>query len=211
MSPSRSFKWQPLNTSTVASQRHISSITEVMLAPKGPPAFSQRMSKNQVPVTFQFAGDQFPHAWFFNRFRIDTLGDGFLVTTALVTAGGGTPVVNGFAISRRDLEETKQRTKRYFEEVSAEVDAEDDAVSQLVVAPSRVYPINHINLSRIDRAGEICLYRYTMNTLLNVIKRSEKTEAKSAGNKPVVPCYPVVMFRSDINVQVSLMKELFSL
>lgn len=168
------------------------------------------MPRNEVAVTFQFIGDNFSHAWFFNQFRLDPLGDGILVTTALITKGGGAPAVNGFVISRRDLEDTKERTKKYFTEVSTEYDAEGDADSELLVAPSRVYPINHINLSRIDTVGELCLYRYTMNTLLNSVRKPEKGSVKPTGDKVVVPCYPVVMFRSEISVQVALLRALFS-
>jgi hypothetical protein len=171
------------------------------------------MPKTPLNVTFQFMGDQFGHAWYFNQFRCAPFESSILVTTALITPGGGSPAVNGFVVSRRDLEGTKERSKKYFEDVSAEFDSEDEPCPELLVAPTRIYPVNHINLSRIDEVGEICLYRYAMNTLLNTLRKPEnvtdRSTMKTPTEKSVVPCYPVVMFRSDVRVQVALLKELF--
>jgi hypothetical protein len=173
------------------------------------------MPKSEINVTLKFVGDQFPHAWYFNRFRCDVQGPSILVTTALITAGGGTPAVNGFVISRRDLELTKQRSEKYFQELSGEFDAEEDAASELLIAPTRVYPINYINLSRIDEVGEMSLYRYSMHTMLTEVRKGDKAGdkagVKAPADKIAISCYPVVMFRSEVTVQISLLKDLFSL
>ena len=155
-------------------------------------------------LTFEFVGDQFPHAWYFNRFRCDPQDDGsILVTTALVLKNGGMPVVNGFVISKRDLGATKARSLKYLGDLNTVADEAEDSAQSLVLAPSRVYPINLMNLSRVDDVGEIALYRYSMHTLLNAAKAS-----KGATTIKPIACYPVVLFRSAISVQFALLQEL---
>jgi hypothetical protein len=106
---------------------------------------------------------------------------------------------------------------KYLAEIDASLDGGDDETAGLVLQPSRVYPINYMNLSRMDETGEICLYRYSMNTLLQSTKQAAKGVEKGVKSaaKPAeagfVPCYPVVMFRSDLPVHIGLLKELFSL
>lgn len=136
-----------------------------------------------------------------------------LVTTAYVSTTGGSPVVNGFVISNRDLDAAKERSMKYFAELSPGEDEDtDESMSDLSASPSRIYPVNNFNLSRMDDVGEIALYRYSMHTLLNVTRSTKlggKTSPEEAA-KRVVPAYPVVMFRSDVVVQWALLNELFN-
>lgn len=140
-----------------------------------------------------------------------------LVTTALVSASGQTPVVNGFVLSKRDIGANKDRSMQYLAglETALESSAADEEVAPLFAAsPERIYPVNLMNLSRMDLVGEITLYRYSMHTLLTATrevaeKSSDKTAAKVA-EKNTVPCYPVVMFRCTAAVQLAFLKELFT-
>jgi len=170
-----------------------------------------------IPATFQFIGDSFSQAWYFNRFRCDPIDGNVLVTTALVSSSGQTPVVNGFVLSKRDIEANKERSMAYLADLETALhsSAADEEIPPLfAVSPERIYPVNLINLSRMDEVGEITLYRYSMHTLLTVTKEtaaksSEKAVGKSA-DKNTVPCYPVVMFRCTATVQLAFLKELFA-
>jgi hypothetical protein len=170
-----------------------------------------------IPATFQFIGDSFSQAWYFNRFRCDPMDGNVLVTTALVSSSGQTPVVNGFVLSKGDIEANKERSMHYLADLETALHspaADEDLPPLFAASPERIYPVNLMNLSRMDEVGEIALYRYSMHTLLTVTreaaaKQSEKGAAK-ASEKNTVPCYPVVMFRCTASVQLAFLKELFS-
>ena len=164
-----------------------------------------RTPQTAFSATFQLLGDKFEHAWFFNRFRCDPLGGSVLVTTALVSEAGGILAVNGFVLSDNDLKNNKERSLKYVAEVSGDIDTENSGPNPISVPPARVYPVNHINLARMDNVGEIGLFRYSIHTLLT----HAKAKPDKAGEKPAIPCYPVVMFRSDLAVQIALLRELY--
>ncbi len=174
------------------------------------------MARN-VPVSFEFVGDSFSHAWYFNRFRCDPMDGNILVTTALVSSSGQTPVVNGFVLSKRDILANKDRSMQYLADLDSSLgsSAGESEASQLFAAsPERIYPVNLMNLSRMDQVGEIALYRYSMHTLLTVTreaaaKPSDRSAAKIA-EKNAVSCYPVVIFRCTASVQLAFLKELFA-
>lgn len=159
-----------------------------------------------VTVNFNLLGDQFPHGWFFNRFRIDRLGDSFLVSLGLLTDTGGVLAVNAFVLGGTDHDNNKDRSLSYIKNFP-ESAADPKHILGFTAPPARVYPINHINLSRVGLQAEIGLYRFSITTLANAMREG----TKHANSKtPAVSCYPVVMFRCDLPVQVSLIKELYS-
>jgi hypothetical protein len=169
------------------------------------------MARNEPHlVTFRLEGDKFEQAWFFNRFRCDWLGHSLLVTTALVSDVGGTPEVNGFVLSKTDLEGNRARSLGYLEKFP-EYASEDVATKPLgMVTPNRIYPVNHLNLSRMDDVAEIGLFRYSIHTMLTKTKPTQKADkAKAAVGDLAVPCYPVVMFRCDVSVQLALIKDMY--
>lgn len=157
-------------------------------------------------VTFNLVGDNYPHAWFFNRFRIDQLGDSYLVTLSLTTQNGGNPAVNGFVLGKPDLSNNRPRIEQYLKNVG---EVNDEGGHELTFAspPSRVYPVNHINLARVGDSAEIGLYRFSINSL---VERLPSTKAKALSKGEPIQCYPVVMFRSDLPIQIALLKELLS-
>jgi hypothetical protein len=170
-----------------------------------------RPAPTAFTATFQLLGDKFEHAWYFNRFRCDPLEGSVLVTTALVSESGGMLAVNGFVLSDNDIKNNKERALKYVAEVAPDVDTDDSGPHSISVPPSRVYPVNHINLARMDDVGETGLFRYSIHTLLTTAKTkgADKTPgAEKVGATPV-PCYPVVMFRSDLAVQIALLRELY--
>ncbi len=117
---------------------------------------------------------------------------------------------NGFVISQHDLDSNRERSVKYLTDLSEKTELWDSEPQSISVPPSRVYPINHINLARVDTVGEIGLFRYSIHTLLT------QTNPKSPGNAHAkeqahIPCYPVVMFRSDLSVQIALLRELYRL
>ena len=167
------------------------------------------MPKSEIPVTFKFAGDMLSQAWYFNRFRVDVIAESVLVTTALTSELGGTPVVNGFVVSLADVEMNKHRSLDYLGALAADVgDQVQDTKLQFSAPPVRVYPVNLMNLSRMNDVGEIALYRYSMHSLLTTTREADKSSSKKSGAAEV-QCYPVVLFRSSTFVQLDLIKELF--
>jgi hypothetical protein len=184
---------------------------------QGPQSTQSNSMSRSVPATFQFVGDRFNQAWYFNRFRCDPLDENTLVTTALVSSSGQSPVVNGFVLSKRDIEANRDRSMEYLAELDtslASADAEVDSPPLFAASPARIYPVNLMNLSRMDQIGEISLYRYSMHTLLTTTrelaaKGSDKAVAKIA-DKRAIPCYPVVVFRCSAKVQLAFLKELFA-
>jgi hypothetical protein len=69
--------------------------------------------------------------------------------------------------------------------------ADEDLPPLFAASPERIYPVNLMNLSRMDEVGEIALYRYSMHTLLTVTreaaaKQSEKSAAKSSDKNTVL-------------------------
>jgi hypothetical protein len=168
------------------------------------------MARTELTATFQLQGDKFEHAWFFNRFRCDPLGGSILVTTALVSDTGGTPAVNGFVLSKADLRSNRERSLDYVSKLSEEHTSLDALKPLAMVPPERIYPVNHINLSRMDEMAEIGLFRYSIHTLLTKTKPTQKGEKALSQSDAIIPCYPVVMFRCDLGVQLSLIKELYS-
>jgi hypothetical protein len=151
-------------------------------------------------------GDQFAHAWFFNRFRIERLGDSYLLSLALSTETGGMLAVNGVVLGPADLLQNRERTLGYIAALS-EVPTNKSCVLQSCPPPTRVYPINHLNLARTDDMAEIGCYRFSLHSIVDALRQTR--EKKSIKAAPV-KCYPVVMFRSDLSVQLTLLKELFS-
>jgi hypothetical protein len=174
---------------------HVSATTVVIM---------DSNEKKPVFIQFDLKDDQFPHAWYYNRFRVDTLGDSKLVTLALVT-GSGTLAVNAFVLSNNDVAAGRERNLKFLEGAkvdSGEVEEFNLGFSQ---PPARVYPVNHVNLSRIDQTAEISLYRHSVHSLVNQMNEARK----AAGTKtPLVNAYPVVLFRSDLKVLLALVKEL---
>jgi hypothetical protein len=174
------------------------------------------MAQNQVTTHLELMGDDFAHAWYFNRFRCDEMGSSTLVTMALVPKLGGTPEVNGFVIGNTDMEAARERSLKYLSDLSGMMGAakplDEDEYALQAVSPGRVYPINVLNLARVEGVGEIGLFRYSIHTLLNASKSHQKTSAKSEKNAgtDLVPCYPVVMFRSELAVHHALIREIFS-
>lgn len=165
------------------------------------------MPTGQINAAFQLLGDQFPHAWFFNRFRCDRLGKSVLVTTALLSDNGATLAVNAFVLSNTDLLHNRDRSLTYLGNVAEDVQVDKSLTLTFAPPPERVYPVNHINLARMGDMAEFGLYRYSIHTLLLT---TQDSTAKAISSKPIL-CYPVVMFRSDISVQLALLTELFSL
>ena len=161
--------------------------------------------RRAVNLTFQLTGDNFPHAWFFNRFRVDKIGDSFLITFGLATEAGGILAVNGIVLGQADMEHNRQRAMDYLSKVS---DSHDKSCLMAFTAPpARVYPVNHMNLARVDKIAEIGFFRFSVNSLADKIRELDsKPESKTA---PLL-CYPVVMFRCDLAVQLAFVKALYS-
>lgn len=164
-----------------------------------------------ITATFQLLGDKFEHAWYFNRFRCDKLGGSILVTAALFSAEGGVLAINGFVLSQADLKTNRERSLNYLSVLALEDDDDASGPHSISVPPARVYPVNHINLARMDDIGEIGLFRFSIHTLLTKqrgLKSAGKLQAKNDEGS-AIPCYPVVMFRSDLAVQAALLRELY--
>lgn len=126
-------------------------------------------------------------------------------------------MVNGFVLSKRDIDGNKERSMQYLADLSTSSDSatdESEPPALFAASPERIYPVNLMNLSRMDEVGEIALYRYSMHTLLSVTreaaaKGTDKAASKVA-DKNIIPCYPVVMFRCTTAVQLALIKDLFA-
>lgn len=157
-------------------------------------------------IQFSLADDKFPHAWFYNRFRVDVLGDSKLVTLALVTPSG-TLAINAFVLSNNDIRENRERCLKFLEGAKSESAEAAEFELNFSAPPARVYPVNHLNLSRVDQTAEMSLYRHAVHTLV-----SQMNEARKSGGAktPLVNAYPVVLFRSDLKVLLALVKELYT-
>lgn len=164
-------------------------------------------SASSVTLNFNLVGDQFPHAWFFNRFRVERIDESFLVTIGLVSPAGML-ATNAFVLGATDHEHNRERCLSYIEnfpDVSADL---SDFALGFSTPPERVYPVNHIALSRVGSQAEIGLYRFSINTLADAMREGSK---HSNAKPPSINCYPVVMFRCDLPVQLALLKEFYSL
>jgi hypothetical protein len=157
-----------------------------------------------VLVNFQLAGDHFLQAWFFNRFRVDSFGSSKLVTAGLV-ADSGIIAVNAFVIPDTDLRNSREQSLKFLGEVAIESAAPASYNLSFSSPPARVYPVNHLNLSRIDQTGELGLYRHSVHSLV-----SQMRDARDSGKTPVVTAYPVVLFRTELPVLLALLKELYT-
>jgi hypothetical protein len=164
--------------------------------------------KHTVSLSFKLMGDEFPHAWFFNRFRIDPLGKSWLVTLALSSELGGILAVNGIVLTSTDMDQNRERTEEYIRKM-AEVTGDPGALLSMSPPPARVYPVNHMHLARIDEVAEIGCYRYSINTLVNRMSQTKVTQGSAPKIEPI-SCYPVVVFRCELSVQVAVLKELYS-
>jgi len=160
-----------------------------------------------VPINFELSQDQFPHAWYFNRFRIDSLGGSILVTFGLVSESDGTLAVNAWVLSRADLINNRERSVSFLGLIGEQEIGDASFNLRFSSPPARVYPVNFFNLARVDQVGEIGLFRFSLNTLATQID-----EAKKNPDAPTSPvrCYPVVMFRCEIAVQAAFVRELYS-
>ena len=159
-----------------------------------------------INVPFELIGDDFPHAWFFNRFRVDKIGESVMVTFGLLTEGGGLPDVNAAVLSESDLQNNRPRAVSFLERVG-EIAPKSNPSLGFTAPPKRVYPVNHINFSRINNSSEIGFFRFSVSTLVD---RLRELRENSAARPAAVKCYPAVMFRCDLDVQVALIKELFA-
>jgi hypothetical protein len=167
------------------------------------------MAQPQMIATFEFQGDNFEHAWYFNRFRCDRMGSSVLVTTALATESAGILAVNGFVLGKHDLTMNRQRSLDYLRDLSASIS--EPALPQTITAPpARIYPVNIVNLARIGDTAEIGLYRYSIHSMLTRGKPAKSAKESASKREADVPCYPVVMFRSSLKIQAALLLELFS-
>lgn len=102
-----------------------------------------------VNITFELVGDAFPHAWFFNKFRVEKLGDSTLATFGLATEAGGIPEVNAIVLSESDIQNNKERGLTFLGRVG-DVPAKSNPSLAFAVPPKRVYPVNHITFSRAN-------------------------------------------------------------
>ncbi len=59
----------------------------------------------------------------------------------------------------------------------------------------------------MGQTAEISLYRYSLHSIVEALRQARD---KKVGKPAPVKCYPVVIFRCDLNVQVTLLKELYS-
>lgn len=165
-------------------------------------------SKEAVTVVFELVGDQFHHAWFFNRFRVERIGKSYFVNLALSTESGGVLAVNGFVLSESDHHVNRERCQKYIAELS-DTPSDKSCILSLSPPPARVYPVNYINLARTGQMAEIGLFRFSVHSLADAMRKTREGSPAKASNP--VKCYPVVMFRCDLGVQITLLKELFSI
>lgn len=183
---------------------------QLWLAGSGLALFPSPVSAKEaasVAIPFELVGDQFEHAWFYNRFRIDRLGDSYLITFCLVTEAAGSATVNAVVLSNSDVLHNKVRTLDYLNQLS-EIKTTGNFSITFSAPPDRVYPVNHMNLGRVDNMAEIGFYRFSVNSLVERM-RSAQSGQKEA-KVQALNCYPVVMFRSNIETQLALLKQLYS-
>lgn len=154
----------------------------------------------EITATVELKGDNFPHAWFFNRFRLDKIGSSPLVTMALVSESGTILAVNSVVIGISDLKHVKERSLKYFEDMGDQ-GSPDPYILGAAPPPERVYPVNFLNLAMVDGTAEFCFFRFSLHTFL--------TLGRSSGGQNIA-CYPVVLFRCDIAVQAALLKVLLA-
>ena len=157
-------------------------------------------------VNFQLQGDEFTHAWFFNRFRIDKLGKSFLITVGLATDAGGILAVNAFVLGEADHRNNRVRSLDYLSKFGERGGSKQFTLS-FSSPPERVYPVNHLNLSRVDEQAEMGLYRFSIKSLAEYMVGAKKPTSQKPAS---ILCYPVVMFRSDLDVQLALVTELYA-
>lgn len=166
------------------------------------------MAKDTVDLSFELVGDSFAHAWFFNRFKVERLGTGALVTFALVSETSGVLAVNAVMLGQEDLANNKARNMGYIKDLGMEI-AENRHRFTFPSPPVRVYPVNNLSLARIGSTAEIGFYRFSINTLVDAVKATKA--AKSSSKTSPVKCYPVVMFRCELEIQVALIMEILAL
>lgn len=179
---------------------------EIQIANLEEPVHLSRMaSPDSVELSFELTSDNFPHGWFFNRFRKERIGDCTMLTLVLLT-DAGVVASNAVVLSGVDIQTSANRLTSFLENTGDAQSAQSSRVS-FTPPPTRVYPVNHIQLSRVDQLGEIGFYRFSIATAATQIN-----ESKSANNKKIKPiqCYPVVMFRCDLSTQIELVKELLT-
>jgi hypothetical protein len=105
--------------------------------------------QKNVGIAFELIGDDFPHGWFFNRFRVERVGKSVLVTLALATAEAGVIATNAVVLGDSDLRNNKQRTLEFLKSAG---DAEIDPRSRLAFSspPERLQKLGSTDFLSIQ-------------------------------------------------------------